>query len=415
MSIFESRGVLLFWALVFIGPGVTQAQVPPGWLVAGSSPQDYDFSLDSSIPPNGHSALIAARSGVALQGFGTLMQVISAENYRGQHVRLSGYLKTYEATRAQMWMRVDGPERKVLSFDNMDSRPITGTTDWKRYDVVLDVPTDSASIAFGFLLTRGGKVWGHDFGLEQVDASIPPTASASPQLPKEPVNMDFRESTPPTPTGSPGYNTYIADIYDVYRPAGYYFYRTPPERIRNPGTSDGQFLKDKYSLCGMGIRAETKTSTSATLRWDLKLSVVTDGSGRFASLAAGAFKLPENHDKPVPRRPITRLDVQMQGAEGPPTQARIRGTPNVENGVTGEFPEAYAEKLFDALDAGTPFTVNLTYDSGEHESVVMRTHGGTRSRFYHGTDAPAQRCLRALVPTSKEALKNPVLELQHPE
>ena len=130
MSIFKFRGIILLLALVFIGANVTRAQVPPGWLVAGSSPQDFDFSLDSSIPPNGRSALIAAKPGTVSRGFGTLMQEISAENYRGQHVRLSGYLKTADATRAQMWMRVDGPDHQVLSFDNMDSRPVTGTIDY---------------------------------------------------------------------------------------------------------------------------------------------------------------------------------------------------------------------------------------------------------------------------------------------
>ena len=417
MSIFKLHGVMLLLALACIGASVTQAQVPPGWLVAGSSPQDYDFSLDSSTPPNGRSALIAAKPGAVLRGFGTLMQEISAEHYRGQHVRLSGYLKTESAIRAQMWMRVDGRDRQVLSFDNMDSRPVTGTTAWKQYEVVLSVPPDSVNIAFGFLLTQGGKVWGHGFRLETVDTSVPLTAAAAPQLPKEPVNMDFRASAPTSPasTGSSSYNPGQVDVYDIYRQEGYHIYRNLPQHVHTRGSPDGQFIADKYNLCGMGVVAETKDSSGTTLRWDLKLSVVINGDSRFASVAIGTFKLKKNDDKPTPRQPVTRLTVQLQGEKEPPAEARIGGAPNVDNGVIGEFPEAYAEKLFNAFDAGTPFTLNLTYDSGEHESFLVRPHGGSKDHTYHGTGAPAERCLRALMPATKEGLQNPVYELWHPE
>ena len=37
------------------------------------------------------------------------------------------------------------------SFDNMQDRSIRGTTDWTRYDVVLNVPENAAMMKFGFL------------------------------------------------------------------------------------------------------------------------------------------------------------------------------------------------------------------------------------------------------------------------
>lgn len=132
----------------------------------------------------------------------TLMQAISAEVYRGQRVRLSAKLGTQDfrnGGRAGLWMRVDDANGKVASFDNMESRPITRTQDWKRYDVVLDVPADASDIAFGFLLVgKYGSVFAADFSLEPVDNSVPVTAGAPPRsapsdLPKAPVNLDFRE------------------------------------------------------------------------------------------------------------------------------------------------------------------------------------------------------------------------------
>jgi hypothetical protein len=81
----------------------------------------------------------------------------------------------------------------------MDSRPVTGTTDWTRYDIVLDVPSESLDIAFGFFLTQGGKVWGENFKLEKIEKSetstmrpaLTSTAMTRPIRPTEPVNADF--------------------------------------------------------------------------------------------------------------------------------------------------------------------------------------------------------------------------------
>jgi hypothetical protein len=178
----------------------THAEIPTGWVVAGSAPKDFEFTRDANDAWQGHnSALIAAKPGVVSNGFGTLMQMISAENYRGGRWRLSGYLKTRDAARAQMWMRVDEPDRNVVSFDNMDDRPIRGTTGWTRYEIVLNVPANSVDVAFGFLLTQSGEVWGSNFKLEKTDTTIPVTSAAPATLPKKPLNLDF-ETTPDSNT-----------------------------------------------------------------------------------------------------------------------------------------------------------------------------------------------------------------------
>jgi hypothetical protein len=169
------------------------AAAPAGWNIAGSAPHDYEFTIDTTTAASGkQSALITAKPGAQAGGFGTLMQMIAADNYRGGRWRLSGYLRTESASRAQMWMRVDGSDRKVLSFDNMDSRAVTGTTGWTKYEIVLDVPEDSADIAFGFFLLGSGKTWGDNFRLERVEDSVPATAHGRP-LARAPMNLDFEE------------------------------------------------------------------------------------------------------------------------------------------------------------------------------------------------------------------------------
>ncbi len=62
-------------------------------------------------------------------------------------------------------MRVDGNET-TLSFDNMEDRPITGTTDWGKYEIVLDVPESTIKIFYGILLAGTGEAWVNGTQLE---------------------------------------------------------------------------------------------------------------------------------------------------------------------------------------------------------------------------------------------------------
>jgi len=424
MTPFKVRPIVVALGLFCLSALATLADVPAGWIVAGSSPKDFEFSRDSSAAMDGrYSALIATKPGIAPSGFGTLMQTINAENYRGGRWRLSGYLKTSDATRAQMWMRVDGPDRKVVSFDNMDARPVTGTTGWTRYDIVLDVPSDSVDIAFGFLLTRGGKVWGDNFRLEKVGPTVPVTsAAAAAVLPKEPVNIDFEDSADPRSAGDSGFKADHVAVTDLsradsprphggrelYIPIDPFGAVTPTRHI------------DKYNLCGMHVVARARQPDRTALEWDVKLSVIMDGTSRLASIAAGSFTLPSHTKSRVPRRPITALVFRLDGVPES-ASARISGVPNAANGVIGEFPEAYAERLFDAFDAGTPFILDVTYDSGQHETVSARAPGGISSDagadkigFYHGSDSPVRRCLRSLAPASAAGLQQRLVELDHP-
>jgi len=98
---------------------------------------------------------------------------------------------------AQDWaglrMRVD-KESKQLAFDNMHERPIKGTTDWKNYDVVLDVPQEATGTFFGALLSGSGTIWLNGAKFEIVAPNVPTTGTAGAQKPDEPVNLDFGTS-----------------------------------------------------------------------------------------------------------------------------------------------------------------------------------------------------------------------------
>jgi hypothetical protein len=44
-------------------------------------------------------------------------------------------------------------------YDNMQRRPIKGTTELAKYELVLFVPNEATSISYGVLLDGTGQIW----------------------------------------------------------------------------------------------------------------------------------------------------------------------------------------------------------------------------------------------------------------
>jgi hypothetical protein len=163
---------------------------PASWGPGGDDVEAYAIGVDSNVKRAGHaSGTIRALAGRP-RGFATLSQWFTGM-YLGKRLRFTAYVKTEGvAGWAGLWMRVDRPGIQPPSaFDKMEDRPIRGTSDWKRYEVVLDVAPDAADVAFGVLLDGPGQVWIDDAAFEVVDASVPVTGRKAPG----PRNLDFEQ------------------------------------------------------------------------------------------------------------------------------------------------------------------------------------------------------------------------------
>lgn len=158
----------------------------------------YSFSLIGVIKngsKDGDSAVYIKSVEKKVKGFGTMMQKFSADKFLGKKIRLSGYIKSKDVMEsAGLWMRIDGTGNppQMLGFDNMHNRPIKGSTNWKKYDVVIDVPTNSKSVNIGVLLSGTGEIWVSDLNFEIVGKNVPTTnLMRSYQKAKEHVNLNF--------------------------------------------------------------------------------------------------------------------------------------------------------------------------------------------------------------------------------
>jgi len=177
---------------------VQDPKIPKGWFVAGSElgsdSTDYEIGVDDQAAHDGKRSTYI-RSKTPPRGFAVLMQMIMAENYKGTRLAMTGYAKSEQMRGwAGFWMRVDGLNESNLRFDNMADRPITGTTGWTKYQVVLDVPDDAAYIAFGMVMSGQGQVWFDDIQFQIVGNNIPTTdIRKGTDYLDHPVNLSFEE------------------------------------------------------------------------------------------------------------------------------------------------------------------------------------------------------------------------------
>ncbi|MEZ4864735.1 MAG: tetratricopeptide repeat protein [Caldilineaceae bacterium] len=239
-------------------------QLPIGWLRAGSNPQDYIMGVDRSTTYQGKiSACLRSRTKDAKR-FGTLMQSFQADKYIGQRLQMSAYVKSKEIEDwAGLWMRVDGVNSKrSLHFDNMQERPITGTTEWQNYQIILDIPEGATAIAFGALMGGSGQIWVNNFRFEQVSHDIPSTE----QVRVGPTNPDFEESiNGKSPSGwilagnKPEDYSIGTDSNEAYKGSASGFLKSKVEKIDGFGTLMQSFRADLYVTQRLRMTAYAKS------------------------------------------------------------------------------------------------------------------------------------------------------------
>ena len=167
------------------------------WIVTGTTPEKYRASIDSKVFNTGtKSATIESIADeFEVNEYATIMQQFNAKSFVNKRVRFSGFVKALNISGwCGLWMRIDSALGAALKLDNMQNRPITGTTGWNHYSCVLDVPGDGAIINIGVLLCGKGKIWFDNANFQKVDCSVPTTDFVPSEVfPAYPKNLSFEE------------------------------------------------------------------------------------------------------------------------------------------------------------------------------------------------------------------------------
>lgn len=170
-----------------------------GWVLTGSNPGAYEVRCDEVFSGCGMPIFRTRASAGEPYGMGSVTHTESAEAWRGLKVRLWAELRMGRVDGwAGLWIRIDGADGKPLAFDNMQNRPLRGTTSFQRHEVVLEVPDGADRITYGVLLHGPGAVWIRELQFEEAPASAATTDLLAPLRQSKP-EVKTVESAPAQP------------------------------------------------------------------------------------------------------------------------------------------------------------------------------------------------------------------------
>jgi hypothetical protein len=143
------------------------------WQANSTHPDDYRVGMTRVAGMAGAEVpVILARAGAPRDHEGGVAQSIDAAEWRGKRLRLTGRLKSLDASFVQMVVHViSGPPDKE-TVRSMVTSPIAGTRDWRAQEIVIDVADDARDIVYGFTLRGQGAAFGDSFSLEAVGRDV---------------------------------------------------------------------------------------------------------------------------------------------------------------------------------------------------------------------------------------------------
>lgn len=168
-----------------------------GWFVSGGAAAEFDVALDRTEHVDGAASARLRPRIAAPTGYGTLMQVVAAEAFRGKRLRMTARVQGQGITgRGDLWLRVqaidspaDGAGLGGRSFR------LAGSFAWRTCEIVFDVPRAGEEIQFGIGLAGPGTLWLDQVALDEVSRDVPVTADVRAAW-SEPHNLDFETVAP---------------------------------------------------------------------------------------------------------------------------------------------------------------------------------------------------------------------------
>jgi hypothetical protein len=161
--------------------------IPRDWHLIGGGANsfvDADYRLESDFEmvwDGSASASVSTPEAVVTPPFGGIIQIVDAQNFSGQRIKYSGFLRTEspdadQPALAALWLRADDEVGSVVAFQNTHRRFAPNNTVWSEATIIIDIPITASTVWYGAYLSGKGSAWIDDLSLESVDLAYPLTA-----------------------------------------------------------------------------------------------------------------------------------------------------------------------------------------------------------------------------------------------
>ena len=153
-----------------VNPGFESATVdrkgdPDGWFsFQHAGDKSYDFALDGDRPRSGQRSLRIENTGP--EPYGAIAQIVAAKPYVGKSARLTGWLRTRDASGLGAGLTLLVLAGGATIDQNfMYEQSVRGTTDWQRFVITIPVKPGADRIEVGAMLRGKGALWLDDVEL----------------------------------------------------------------------------------------------------------------------------------------------------------------------------------------------------------------------------------------------------------
>ncbi len=137
--------------------------MPSGWYMPTfSEKNNYNSEISSENPASGKYCLKLYIDSVPSQDiYGSVMQSIDAEPYRGKKIRFRAAVRVElkgDSSTGHLWVRAHRKDDQNGFFDMMEDRPIV-LGNWEFYEITGEIDENADKINFGLMLKGAGKAW----------------------------------------------------------------------------------------------------------------------------------------------------------------------------------------------------------------------------------------------------------------
>jgi hypothetical protein len=139
---------------------------PDGWYAhQHAGEKSYRFVVDDEAPHTGPRSLRLENIGP--EPYGAIGQIIDARPHGGKVARLSGWLRTRDASDGGAGLTLVAQQGgAIIDHNFMYDAAVRGTTGWQRFTITVPVATRADRLEVGAMLRGKGALWLDDVELE---------------------------------------------------------------------------------------------------------------------------------------------------------------------------------------------------------------------------------------------------------
>jgi hypothetical protein len=132
-----------------------------GWSIQGQAQGGYAAEVDGEVQREGHPTIRFHPTRETGGAYATFMTTLDATPFRGRRAHAVVFVRTQGVTgRGDAWLRIQGSDSPADGPGMATSiTHLAANADFTRYELMVDVPVDAASVQLGVGLGGAGMLW----------------------------------------------------------------------------------------------------------------------------------------------------------------------------------------------------------------------------------------------------------------